>query len=131
MAHGQAFLSGLALAFVFALSFAVTSESKGYGPIRYCGQVKAHGHWCGSFAHGGTPGVHSWDKNTAVSDEGTTLIRVCQRLRKPSTGRVVAGVTCGLGYATHWYGDVRCVCYEANVMQQGLGNYRLIGIAWA
>jgi hypothetical protein len=131
MRHLRTLLTGIALACAFTLGFAATSASTGYGPIRYCDQVKAPDHWCGTYPDGRYTGIHSWDENNAFDGAASYSVWVCQRLLKPSTGRVVAGSTCASEAVFKYYGDTQCVCYEANVSQTGFFNERVIGKASA
>ena len=77
---------------------------------------KASGAWCDGRANGSYDGQHSWDYNQA-SNPGGGSITVCQRVYHPSTGTWLSGDGCGTNWASNIYGNVQCVCYDAEVRQ--------------
>lgn len=71
--------------------------------------------WCDGHANGTYDGLHSWDYNQGWSNG----YRVCQGVYKPSSGNYLYGNSCADNVVNNYYGDVTCVCYEAQIAQVG------------
>jgi hypothetical protein len=83
--------------------------------------------WCDGRANGSFDGMHSWDFNQGwVIIGGST---VCQQVWKPSSADYLNGSSCGWGAASHYYGNVQCVCYEAEVKHTSALPQNLNGFA--
>ena len=77
---------------------------------------KASGSWCDGRANGSYDGQHSWDYNQGWNPGGGSY-QVCQRVYHPASGTSLTGEGCGLNWTAHVYGNVQCVCYDAEVRQ--------------
>jgi hypothetical protein len=86
--------------------------------------------WCDGRANGSYDGQHSWDYNRGEYPgpwDGT--VTACQRVWKPSSGNELAGASCRANYTWNYYGDVQCICYEAEVRQISGGPHSINGYA--
>lgn len=106
-------LAGLLV--VGAIGIAVPAQAGAFVSYYNCVN-KASGQWCDGRANGSYDGEHSWDYNQGWNPGGGS-IWICQRVYKPSTGGTLSGDGCGWNSATHIYGNVTCVCYDAEVAQ--------------
>jgi hypothetical protein len=98
-----------------AISVVAPSQASAF--ISYYNCVnKPHNQWCDGRANGSYDGEHSWDYNEGWNPGGGSFT-VCQRVWKPSSGGVLGGSSCSTNYAWAYYGDVQCVCYDAEVLQ--------------
>lgn len=84
--------------------------------------------WCDGRANGSFDGLSSWDYNEAWNP-GTGSLPVCERVWKPSSGGVLGTPGCGYNWIAHYYGNVQCSCYEANVEHLASGNRNINGYA--
>lgn len=92
--------------------------------------LKPVGQWCDGRANGTYDGLHSWDYNEGwYPGPWDNTVTACQRVWRPSTGGVLAGSSCGLNATATYYGNVQCVCYEANVRQYSGGPHSIFGEA--
>jgi hypothetical protein len=89
---------------------------------------KPHNQWCDGRANGTFDGLHSWDYNEAWNPGGGSF-QVCQGVYKPSSGNWLAGDSCGSNWVGHVYGNVTCVCYEAQIRQTSGGPRSINGVA--
>ena len=89
---------------------------------------KASGAWCDGRANGSYDGQHSWDYNQGWNPGGGT-IWICQRVYHPSSGTSLAGQGCAYNWTSHLYGNVQCVCYDAEVQQSSGGAASVNGFA--
>lgn len=88
----------------------------------------ASGTWCDGRPNGSYDGEDSWDYAEAWDVSGNT-VEVCQRVYKPSTSGYLAGNSCANDYVSHYYGNVICVCYDAQVRQNAGSPYTTNGFA--
>ncbi len=92
--------------------------------------LKPVGQWCDGRANGTYDGEHSWDFNQGWYPgawDGT--VTACQRVWKPSTGGVLNGSSCAANATWTSYGNVQCVCYDAEVRQYSGGPHSINGYA--
>lgn len=121
-----ALLAVLALGAVGALVPAQASAVVSY----YDCVLKPVGDWCDGRANGSFDGLNSWDYNYGWYPgawDGSVVI--CQQVYKPATGLPLAGGSCHENYADADYGNVQCVCYEAEVRQYSGGPHSVNGFA--
>lgn len=78
--------------------------------------LKPSGQWCDGKANGSFDGLNSWDYNEGWNP-GSGSFTVCQQVYRPATGNSLPGSNCGVNFTSYYYGNVTCVCYEAEVMQ--------------
>jgi hypothetical protein len=127
MTHARARFALLAAVGVGAASALAPASAGAFASYYNCVN-KASGQWCDGRANGSYDGQHSWDWNQATHPYGWP-VDVCQRLINPSTGYVPAGTGCAEDYAHNYYGDVTCVCYDAEVRHLGSGPASVNGFA--
>lgn len=84
--------------------------------------------WCDGRANGSFDGLNSWDYNEGWNP-GTGVFLVCERVYRPATGGQLPDSSCGSNWIGHYYGDVQCVCYEAEVSHEASGNRNINGYA--
>lgn len=84
--------------------------------------------WCDGRANGTYDGQHSWDYNSASNPSGIPFY-VCQRVYKPSSGNWLTGNSCGVDYIAHVYGNVTCICYDAEASQLSGSGRDIYGFA--
>jgi hypothetical protein len=92
--------------------------------------LKPSGQWCDGRANGTYDGTHSWDYNKGSYPgawDGT--VTACQRLYRPSNGTTLSGDSCGLNVSSNYYGNITCVCYDAEVRQYSGGPHSIDGYA--
>ena len=95
-------------------------------------QSKPSGQWCDGRANGSFDGLHSWDYVKGwYPGTWDSSVTVCQHVWRPATGQVLAGATCDYNWTEHYYGNVTCACYEAEVLQYSSGPRNLNGNAEA
>jgi hypothetical protein len=119
----------LAALVVGALSALAPSSASAYVGTYNC-VLKPVGQWCDGRANGTYDGQHSWDYNEGWYPgawDGT--VTACERVWKPSTGGVLAGGGCSLNWTSTYYGNVVCVCYDAEVRQYSGGPHSINGYA--
>jgi hypothetical protein len=104
-----------ALVTVAAVGIVVPAQADAFVSYYNCVN-KASGAWCDGRANGSYDGEHSWDYNQGWNPGGGTF-QVCQRVYKPSSGGTLTGEGCGSNWTAHVYGNVQCVCYDAEVRQ--------------
>ncbi len=97
----------------------------------YSCSLKPPDQWCDGRANGTYDGEHSYDYNSGAYPGPCCAVTVCQRVWKPSSGGVLAGSTCDTDATSGYYGNVQCVCYDAEVKQQSGGNHSIDGYAEA
>lgn len=88
----------------------------------------AHDTWCDGRANGSYDGENSWDYNEAANNTGVPFV-VCQRVYKPSTGVWLDGNSCDANWSGNDYGNILCVCYDAQIKQQSGTSRWIIGFA--
>lgn len=110
-----------------ATAWMVTVPASAEAFVSYYNCVNKPG-WqlCDGRANGSFDGLHSWDFNQAYSGAGIT---VCQAVINHSTSAWLAGDSCAPTLTSHYYGNVTCACYEANIYHGAGGNYSLDGFA--
>jgi hypothetical protein len=92
--------------------------------------LKPVNQWCDGRANGSYDGQNSWDFNqTWYPGAWDGTVTACQHVWKPSTGGVLAGASCDSNVTQNDYGDVQCVCYDAEAMQQSGGPHSINGYA--
>lgn len=92
--------------------------------------LKPVGLWCDGRANGSFDGLHSWDYNEGWYDGSwDDTVLMCQHVWKPASGNELPGSSCDYNYTSHYYGDVQCACYEAEVRQYSTGNRSISGYA--
>ena len=89
---------------------------------------QASGSWCDGRANGSYDGEDSWDYVEGW-DVSVNSVEVCQRVYKPSTGNWIVGTSCDDDWVNHYYGNVVCVCYDAQVRQLNGSPYTINGFA--
>lgn len=115
MRHARARLAVLALGAVCAIG--VVAPAQAGAAISYFNCVnKPSGQWCDGRANGSYDGQNSWDYVEAWNP-GAGTFEVCQRVFKPSSGNWLTGNGCGSNWTAHYYGNVQCACYDAEVRQ--------------
>lgn len=127
MPHFKAWLALAALAVVGTVGIVVPAQAEAFVSYYNCVN-KPDGQWCDGRANGSYDGEHSWDYNQA-SNPGGGSFQVCQRVYKPSSGGTLAGDGCGLNWTAHVYGNVTCICYDAEVRQFSGGAASVNGFA--
>lgn len=91
---------------------------------------KPVGLWCDGRANSSFDGIHSWDSNIAYFDGSwDSTVIMCEHLWRPATSTERAGATCAYNWTSNVYGDVACICYEAEVRQYSSGNRNISGEA--
>jgi hypothetical protein len=129
MTNARARLALFALLVAVALS-TLAPASAGAFVSEYNCVLKPVGEWCDGRANGSYDGEHSWDYNQGWYPgawDGT--VTACQRVWKPSTGGVLSGSSCAANITSHYYGNVQCVCYDAEVRQYSGGPHSINGYA--
>lgn len=91
--------------------------------------AKPSGQWCDGRANGSFDGLHSWDYNQAYNPGTWNGLTVCQQVYKPSSGNSLSGSSCGNDYSDNIYGNVLCICYEAEVRHFSGGTHNIAGYA--
>lgn len=92
--------------------------------------LKPVGLWCDGRANGSFDGLHSWDFNEGWYDGSwDSSVLVCEHVWKPASGNELQGATCDYNHVAHYYGNVQCACYEAEVRQYSTGNRSISGYA--
>jgi len=110
-------VKGAVLACLAAATFALAAAPSASAAISYYNCIdKPSGQWCDGRANGSFDGLNSWDYNEGWNPGGGAFT-VCQQVYRPATGNSLAGSSCASNFTAHWYGDVTCVCYEAEVLQ--------------
>jgi len=127
MRQARARLAVLALGLVCAIGAVAPAQAD--AAISYFNCVsKPSGQWCDGRANGSYDGQNSWDYVDAWNPGGGSF-EVCQRVFKPSSGNWLTGSSCGPDYASHYYGDVQCTCYDAEVRQNSGSPQNVNGFA--
>ncbi|HYI99170.1 MAG TPA: hypothetical protein VEX36_05755 [Thermoleophilaceae bacterium] len=90
--------------------------------------LKPSNQWCDGRANGSYDGLNSWDYNQGWYPGASGVVTACQRIWRPSTGGVL-GSSCGADFTFGYYGNVTCICYEAEVKQISGGNHSINGYA--
>ncbi len=128
MKHARARLATLALAAMCVAGVAVPSQASAVTSFFNC-VSKPSGQWCDGRANGSYDGENSWDYVEGWFSSGGSY-EICQRVYKPSTGNWLIGDSCAAaGWVSHYYGDVQCVCYDAEVLQNSGTNRSISGYA--
>lgn len=79
----------------------------------YSCAAKAPAQWCDGRANGSFDGLHSWNYNRGYLASGWTTL--CEHIWQPANGFEYPN-GCAIGNSvSHYYGDVGCACYEAEV----------------
>ncbi|HEX2160834.1 MAG TPA: hypothetical protein VHF88_03340 [Thermoleophilaceae bacterium] len=126
MRHAKAWRATLAVAAVSALGMAVPAQASAFTSWYSC-VSKPSGQWCDGRANGTYDGQHSWDYNSGAPTSGSFY--VCQQVYHPASGTSLAGSSCGLDFVSHVYGNVTCVCYDAEVAQTSGSPQSINGFA--
>jgi hypothetical protein len=127
MKHARARLATLALAAVCVAGVAAPSQASAAYSYFNC-ISKPSGQWCDGRANGSYDGENSWDYVEGWFALGGNA-QICQRVYKPSTGNWLVGDSCSAGFVAQDYGDVQCVCYDAEVRQNSGGALSINGYA--
>lgn len=122
--HARVRLALLALV-VVACGAVAPSQASAAVSWFTCDSQPSH-QWCNGQGNGSFDGEDSWNYVEGWNNSGGGLFWVCQRVYKPSTGTWLTGDGCGQNWTGHYYGNVVCVCYEAQV-QQTSGSAKSIG----
>ncbi len=128
MKHARARLAMLALAAICVAGVVAPSQASAAYSYFNC-ISKPSGQWCDGRANGSYDGQNSWDYVEGWFASGGGSLEICQRVYKPSTGNWLAGDSCSLGWVSHYYGNVQCVCYDAEVRQLSGSNQSINGYA--
>src|SRR6476469_8448661 len=108
----------LALLAVLAVGTILPTQANAFTSNYNC-VLKPVGQWCDGRANGSYDGQHSWDYNYGWYPgawDGTVLM--CEHVWKPSSGNELAGGGfCTYDHVDHYYGNVQCACYDAEVRQ--------------
>jgi hypothetical protein len=87
--------------------------------ISYYGcYMKPVNQWCDGKANGTFDGLHSWDFHQgwhAGAWDGSVI--VCEQMYDPSTGASLPNSQCDFDSVDHYYGNITCACYEAEIKQ--------------
>jgi len=116
-----------AMACACALSLLSSTPAAAFGSYYNCVN-KPPDLWCDGKANGSYDGLNSWDFNEAWNP-GAGTFAVCERVWRPATGGVLGTPGCGNNWIAHYYGDVQCNCYEANVEHWASTNRNINGYA--
>jgi hypothetical protein len=106
-----------------------TSDAEAFVSNYSC-TLKPVDQWCDGRANGTYDGIHSWDYNKGSYPgawDGT--VTMCQHIWKPLTGYEHPGKSCGLNVTANYYGNITCICYEAEVKQLSGGPHSVNGYA--
>jgi len=121
----------LALVVVGVLGGAVPAQAGANFTFFSC-PSQSSGTWCDGRGNGSYDGEDSWDYMEGW-DVSMDTVEVCQRVYKPSTGTWLTGQSCTNNLVSHYYGDVTCVCYDAQVRHTAGSAYTINGFgdsAW-
>jgi hypothetical protein len=127
MTHARAWLVLLALASISVAGTFVPADANAFTSWYNCVN-KPHSQWCDGRANGSYDGQHSWDYNSASNPNGNG-VSVCQRVYHPASGTSLSGHGCAIDWATNYYGDVQCACYDAEVLHFSGGSMNINGFA--
>lgn len=127
MTHAKARVALLALVTVSAVGALVPAQASALTSYYNCVNKPSH-QWCDGRANGSYDGQHSWDYNEGWNPGGGSFT-VCQGVYKPSTGGWLSGISCGTNWTSHYYGDVTCACYDAEIHQQSGSPKSINGFA--
>jgi hypothetical protein len=122
-----ALLAAMAAAFLAAMVPALAEAAPSY----YNCASKPPWALCDGRANGTFDGIDDYDYNRATYTGGGAVI-VCQGLLHHSSSTWLPMPNCSSGsnnYIDYYYGNITCVCYEANVSHATDGNYTLYGFA--
>jgi len=126
MTYARARLALLALLAVGAVGIVVPAQASAFVSYYNCVN-KPSSEWCDGRANGSYDGQHSWDYNSASSSGGS--FNVCQGVYHPSSGTWLTGHGCAIDWTSHVYGNVQCVCYDAEVAQTSGSAQSINGFA--
>jgi len=92
--------------------------------------LKPSGQWCDGQANGTYDGLHSWDY-TEGWYPGTwdNTVTACEHVIYTSGAELGSGGLCGLNWVSHYYGNITCVCLEAEARQYSGGPHSINGYA--
>lgn len=93
--------------------------------------LKPVGQWCDGRANGSYDGLNSWDySEAAYPGAWNNTVTACEHVWRPATGNELGGGGwCAYNWIGHDYGDVQCVCYEAESRQYSGGPHSINGLA--
>lgn len=130
MTHARARLALLcALAICAAGAIAPTQASAAWIGYYNC-DAKPVGLWCDGRANGTYDGLHSWDTNKGwFAGTWDDSVIVCEHLWRPATGYELPGAACAYNWVASVYGDIKCICLEAEVRQYSTGPRDIWGEA--
>jgi hypothetical protein len=126
--RARARLALLAVVVVGAIGAVAPASATAFVGYYNC-VLKPSNQWCDGRANGTYDGLHSWDWNEGwYPGAWDGSVTACERVWRPSTGGIL-GSSCHVNYVDHYYGNVSCVCYEANVKQVSGGPHSINGYA--
>jgi hypothetical protein len=128
MTHARARLALLALGFACAVAITIPAQASAVLSFYNCVSQTAYV-WCDGRANSTYDGENSWDWNEVWDPDPVGTLRVCQRVFKPSTGVFLAGDSCANDSSANDYGNVTCVCYDAQITHEGAGLRAVNGFA--
>jgi hypothetical protein len=127
MTHARARLAVLALCAVGAVGIVAPTQATAFVSYYNCVN-KPSLEWCDGRANGSYDGEHSWDYNSG-SNPGGGSFYVCQGVYHPSSATWLSGHGCAINWTSHYYGNVQCACYDAEVAQTSGSNQSINGFA--
>jgi hypothetical protein len=128
MRHAKAWSALFAVCAASAVGMVAPAQADAFVSYYNCVN-KPSWQWCDGRGNGSYDGQHSWDYNQASIPGGGGSFVVCQQIYHPSTGTSLAGSSCTLNWASAYYGNVQCVCYDAEVGQNSGSPQSINGFA--
>lgn len=128
MTHARA--RAVLLAVVAAAVMGIAVPAQADAAVSYFSCVnKPSDLWCDGRANGTYDGQDDWNVVEGWHMDYGQNYGVCQRLYKPSTGGVLSGDGCAVDFVHHYYGQVQCACYDAEIAQTSGGQRTIYGFA--
>jgi hypothetical protein len=130
MAMRRARIALLVVMAAGAIAALAPAQAGAFESYYYC-TLKPVGQWCDGRANGSFDGLHSWDYHQGwYPGAWDGSVEVCEHVWKPSTGgELGGGGFCASDWIDHYYGNVQCTCYEAEVKQHSGGPHSINGHA--
>jgi len=127
MTHARARIALLAVTIAGAVGIVVPATAGAYVGYYNCVN-KPSLQWCDGRANGSYDGQHSWNYNQGWNPGAGSFV-VCQGVYKPASGNWLAGISCATNLTSNYYGNVQCICYDAEVQQQSGSPKSINGFA--
>lgn len=115
---------------VLAVGVTLPTQASAFTSYYNC-VLKPVGQWCDGRANGSYDGQHSWDYNEGwYPGSPSGVVWTCEHVLKPSSGNELGGGGwCAYDWISHYYGNVQCACYDAEVRQYSGGPHSINGYA--